>query len=69
MKCTYLPQGAEQDYVWRRIQVSQQQAEKQKKSILQMAMIFHSRTEKILQDLLGVSVLNIRMFENISKPK
>ena len=47
---TYLPQAADQDYVWRRIQVSQVQAEKQRKSVLQLAMVFHARTAKLMQD-------------------
>ena len=38
-------------YVFRRLQVHQQQAERQKKSILQQTMIFHGRAESILQDL------------------
>ena len=54
IKGTYLPQAADQDYVWRRIQVSQVQAEKQKKSVLQLAMVFHARTAKLMQDFVGI---------------
>ena len=50
IKGTFVPQASEQDYVWRRVQVSQIQAERQKKSILQLAMIFHGRAEKIMKD-------------------
>lgn len=51
INCSWVPQASDQDYLWRRIQVSQVQAERQKKSILQLAMVFHSRAEKIVQDL------------------
>ena len=47
--CVQVLQSTEQDYIWRRIQVSQQQAERQKKSVLQLCMTFHRRAEKILQ--------------------
>ena len=37
--------------MWRRIQTSQQQAERQKKSLLQLCMMFHSRAEQIMKDM------------------
>ena len=46
----FLKQSDPQNYVWRRLQVSNQQAERQKKSILQMCMAFHNRATRILQD-------------------
>ena len=36
--------------MWRRFQVSNQQAERQKKSLLQACMVFHRRAEKIAQE-------------------
>lgn len=47
--CVQVLQSKEQDYIWRRIQISQQQAERQKKSVLQLCMMFHRRAEKIHQ--------------------
>ena len=49
--CVYIPQSRESDYVWRRIQVSQVQAERQKKSLLQMCIVFHGRTADIQREL------------------
>ena len=46
----YIKQDNLQDYIWRRIQVSDAQAERQKKSILQLSLTFHSRAETILKD-------------------
>ena len=62
--CVQVLQNTEQDYIWRRIQVSQQQAERQKKSVLQLCMTFHRRAEKILQ----VSCLNRLRLNVLGKP-
>ena len=48
--CVYLPETCESDYMWRRIQVSQQQAERQKKSLLQLCMMFHRRAAEVQRD-------------------
>ena len=51
IQCVYVPQKCDSDYMWRRIQVSQVQAERQKKSILQMCLLFHRRAAEIQRDL------------------
>ena len=48
--CVYLPETCESAYMWRRIQVSQQQAERQKKSLLQLCMMFHRRAAEVQRD-------------------
>ena len=53
--CTFVPQTCEQNYIWRRLQVSQQQAERQKKSILQQCLMFHSRADAITKDNVAFS--------------
>ena len=47
ISCVYLHQSQDQDFVWRRIQVSQQQAERQKKSVIQLCMTFHRRAAQL----------------------
>ena len=48
--CQFVEEAQDQDYVWRRIQVSQQQAERQKKNVIQLSLLFHNRAEKVLKD-------------------
>ena len=48
--CAYVPQLKEEHYIWRRYQVSQQQAERQKKSLLQTCMMFHHRAARLAQE-------------------
>lgn len=52
VKCVYIKQNNPQDYIWRRIQISDQQSERQKKSILQLCLAFHGRAEQIMKDLM-----------------
>lgn len=66
--CVYIKQDNPQDYVWRRLQVSDAQAERQKKSILQMCVTFHSRAQEIeKQDQLQLVTPNIIIFMIITK--
>lgn len=48
--CQYIVEEQEQDYVWRRLANSQQQAERQKKNIIQLSVLFHGRAETIHKD-------------------
>lgn len=48
--CVYIPQESDVNYMWRRIQVSNVQAERQKKSLLQMCILFHRRAADIQRD-------------------
>lgn len=50
VSCVYLRQSSDADYVWRRVQVSQVQAERQRKSVLQLCLVFHARAEAIHKD-------------------
>ena len=55
VQCVFIKQDNPQDYVWRRLQVSDVQAERQKKSILQMCPTFHARAQELeKQDSLGM---------------
>lgn len=49
-QCQYVKEDNEQNYVWRRLQISQQQAERQRKNIIQLSMLFHSRAEKVQKE-------------------
>ena len=51
VNAVYIKQANPSDYIWRRIQVSEQQAERQKKSILQLCLAFHGRTDQIVKEL------------------
>ena len=64
--CAYIPQLKEEHYVWRRFQVSNQQAERQKKSLLQACMVFHRRAEKIAQENFQLSP---KIFTYLQKKK
>ena len=48
--CVFIRQTKQEEYMWRRLQLSQQQAEKQKKNLLQQTMVFHARADSILKD-------------------
>lgn len=48
--CQYVVEDHEQDYLWRRLQNSQLQAERQKKNIIQLSLLFHARAESIQSD-------------------
>ena len=48
-QCNFVPQAADQDYMWRRVQMSQQQSERQRKSLLQLCMLFHQRASQLQQ--------------------
>lgn len=49
--CQYVEEDQDQHYIWRRLQTSQMQAERQKKNIIQLSLLFHHRAEKIYQAL------------------
>lgn len=46
----YIQQEKTENYVWRRLRVSQEQAERQKKSVCQLILAFDHRATRILQD-------------------
>ena len=48
--CVYIKHEKSADYIWRRIQTSDQQAERQKKSVVQLCITFHGRADAIRQD-------------------
>lgn len=55
VQCVYIKQDNPQDYVWRRMQISDVQAERQKKSVLQTCLTFHARAEELVkQDMVVV---------------
>lgn len=63
VSCVYIKQVNPQDYIWRRLQVSDSQAERQKKSVIQMCITFHSRAEAIQnQDCRNLVVVNTQLF-------
>lgn len=46
----FIQQDHEQDYVWRRVQNSMVQSEKQRKSLIQMTLLFHQRAGQLQKD-------------------
>ena len=49
VQCVYVKQDNPQDYIWRRLQVSDVQAERQKKSVFQTCITFHGRAEALMK--------------------
>lgn len=50
VNAVFLLHDKQEHYVWRRLHVSNQQAERQKKSVIQLCLAFHQRASKMQQD-------------------
>lgn len=53
LSCTVVEEAQDSHYEWRRIQTSEQQAQRERKSIIQKALVFTRRANAIMNEELG----------------
>ena len=60
LQCRIVEEVHESHYEWKRIQMSEQQSQRERKNIIQKALVFTRRAKEILaQEMVQVFVLSI----------